>query len=135
MKDAYGCSLRLLPYFLSCGTVRKFHKGSKLGAGQPNITRSMNRLEEQLGCKLFRGSVRGVELTQEDERLMAHMEIAYRHLREAEEDLTQEKQLKNGPQFAALARRRMTWKAISKEWAFCLKAWQGRQCNVGKSVS
>ena len=46
----------------------------------------MNRLEKQLGCKLFRRSVRGVELTQEGERLMTHVEIAYRHLRAAEEE-------------------------------------------------
>ena len=47
---------------------------------QPNITRSMNNLENQLGCQLFVRSNRGVELTPEGERLFSHVSIAYRQL-------------------------------------------------------
>ena len=39
---------------------------------QPNITRSMNNLEQELGCRLFVRSNRGVTLTPEGEKLFAH---------------------------------------------------------------
>ena len=92
--DVHYDYYRIFYHVAQCGSFTK--AANKLGASQPNSTRSMNRLEKQLGCKLFRRSVRGVELTQEGERLMTHVEIAYRHLRAAEEELTQERQLKNG---------------------------------------
>ena len=46
---------------------------------QPNITRSMNNLENQLGCRLFIRSNRGVTLTREGEKLYKHVTIAYQH--------------------------------------------------------
>lgn len=54
---------------------------------QPNITRSMNNLENQLGCRLFIRSNRGVTLTPEGERLFYHVSIAYRQLQMAEVEL------------------------------------------------
>lgn len=41
-----------------------------MGNNQPNITRCMNILENELGCKLFIRSNRGVQLTIEGERLL-----------------------------------------------------------------
>ena len=84
---------RLFYHVAKCGSFTRAAR--ELGANQPNVTRSMNRLEGQLGCRLFRRSIRGVELTQEGERLLEHVEIAYRHLRAAELELAQASDLKN----------------------------------------
>ena len=54
---------------------------------QPNITRSMNNLENQLGCRLFIRSNRGVSLTPEGDRLFHHVSIAYKQLQMAESEL------------------------------------------------
>lgn len=40
-----------------------------LGNNQPNITRCMNNLEQDLGCKLFIRTNRGISLTPEGVRL------------------------------------------------------------------
>ena len=44
--------------------------------GQPNITRSMNLLEHELGCRLFTRSNRGVRLTPEGQKLYEHVASA-----------------------------------------------------------
>lgn len=56
---------------------------------QPNITRCMNNLEEELGCALFVRSNRGVSLTPEGQKLYAHVSIAFRQLEAGEEELRQ----------------------------------------------
>ena len=43
---------------------------------QPNITRIIRILENELGCNLFVRSNRGVKLTPEGEELYAHIRIA-----------------------------------------------------------
>ncbi|MDD7403630.1 MAG: LysR family transcriptional regulator [Butyribacter sp.] len=58
-----------------------------LHSNQPNITKFMNKLEEQLGCKLMIRSNRGITLTPEGERLFAHVSVAYAQLKEAEEEI------------------------------------------------
>lgn len=63
---------------------------------QPNITRSMNNLENQLGCRLFIRSNRGVTLTPEGERLFYHVSIAYKQLQLAESELGRGKGLQSG---------------------------------------
>jgi len=58
-----------------------------LRSNQPNVTRIMKLLESQLNCKLFVREARGVSLTEEGEKLYAHVEIAYRHLLSAQEEI------------------------------------------------
>lgn len=83
---------RIFYHVAQCGSFSR--AAQRLGANQPNITRSINRLEAQLGCRLFLRSVRGVELTREGERLMEHVRVAYRHLRAAEMELKKDAELK-----------------------------------------
>ena len=52
----------------------------ELFAGQPNVTRTVKMLEEQLGCALFVRTKRKVELTPEGEKLFQHVRIAIEHL-------------------------------------------------------
>lgn len=61
-----------------------------LGSNQPNVTRIMKLLESQLNCRLFIRGARGVSLTEEGRRLYAHVEIAYKHLQNAEEEISRQ---------------------------------------------
>ena len=58
-----------------------------LGSNQPNVTRIMKLLETQLNCRLFVREARGISLTQEGELLYSHVEVAYRHLLNAQEEI------------------------------------------------
>lgn len=58
-----------------------------LGNSQPNVTRAMNCLEQQVHTTLFVRTNRGVHLTAEGERLYAHVSKAMEHILEAEEEL------------------------------------------------
>ncbi len=61
---------------------------SALGSSQPNVTRVMKLLEAQLNCPLFVRGARGVGLTEEGEKLYAHVAIAFQHLVDAEEEIS-----------------------------------------------
>ncbi|MCD8082519.1 MAG: LysR family transcriptional regulator [Clostridiales bacterium] len=63
---------------------------------QPNITRAMNNLEQELGCRLFLRSHRGVTLTPEGEMLYAHVQVAQEQLQLGEEELLNTKSLRHG---------------------------------------
>lgn len=67
-----------------------------LMSNQPNITHFMNNLENQLGCKLFVRSNRGVTLTAEGQKLYQHVAIAYQHLHAAELEIASERSLESG---------------------------------------
>lgn len=60
---------------------------SALGSNQPNVTRVMKLLESQLGCRLFIREARGIRLTEEGRCLYSHVEVAYRHLMNAQEEI------------------------------------------------
>ena len=60
--------------FYYVAKYQNFTKAARvLGSNQPNVTHTMNRLEEQLGCVLFIRSNRGVTLTPEGELLYARV--------------------------------------------------------------
>lgn len=63
---------------------------------QPNITRSMNNLEKQLGCTLFLRSNRGVTLTPEGEKLYSFVAVAFDQLNQAELELANANSLQSG---------------------------------------
>ncbi|SKC09622.1 DNA-binding transcriptional regulator, LysR family [Lachnospiraceae bacterium] len=68
----------------------------ELGTSQPNITRTINRLEEDLQCKLFLRNNRGIQLTPEGEELFSHVSIAIQQLQRGEQKLTDKSRLKSG---------------------------------------
>ena len=56
--------------FYYAAKYKSFSKAAEiLMSNQPNITHFMNNLENQLGCRLFIRSNRGVTLTREGEKL------------------------------------------------------------------
>ncbi|MCQ2442336.1 MAG: LysR family transcriptional regulator [Oscillospiraceae bacterium] len=82
-------------YYVAC--YRSFTRAAAaLMNSQPNITRSMNNLENELGCKLFFRSNRGVMLTPEGEQLFSHIKIAQEQIMEAEAELDSRKNLTRG---------------------------------------
>lgn len=64
-------------FFYFVAQYKSFTKAAEiLNNNQPNITRCMNILENELECKLFVRSNRGVTLTPEGEKLFQH--VCYR---------------------------------------------------------
>ena len=63
---------------------------------QPNITRMMKKLENELGCTLFLRQRHGVSLTAEGERLYGHISAAIGHILRGEEEIAACKSLKYG---------------------------------------
>lgn len=63
---------------------------------QPNITRMMKKLEEELGCSLFIRQRHGVSLTPEGEKLYSHISIAYEHILAGEQEIARDKGLETG---------------------------------------
>ena len=67
-----------------------------LGNSQPNVTRAMNCLESEAQCKLFVRTNRGVRLTPEGERLYTKVAAAITLFQEAEDEMTESVELKQG---------------------------------------
>ena len=63
---------------------------------QPNITRMMKKLEEELGCTLFVRQRHGVSLTPEGEKLYGHVSIAFEHILWGEEEIARDQSLQAG---------------------------------------
>ena len=63
---------------------------------QPNVTRTVKKLEEALGCTLLIRSNRGISLTPEGERLYSHVRIAVEQLQAGEEALSQRLSVQHG---------------------------------------
>lgn len=67
-----------------------------LHSNQPNVSRAIRLLEDELGCCLLVRSNRGISLTPEGRRLFAHVSVAVEHLQAAEEEIEQSKGLQEG---------------------------------------
>ena len=58
-----------------------------LHSNQPNLSRTIKLLEQELECQLLLRSNRGISLTPEGEKLYSHVKIAIEQLQSAEEEL------------------------------------------------
>lgn len=67
-----------------------------LGSSQPNVTRIIKLLESQLNCRLFIREPRGLSLTEAGEKLYSHVEIAYKHFINAQEEISGESDEERG---------------------------------------
>lgn len=83
--------------FYYVAKYENFTKAARvLGNSQPNITRAMNSLEQQIHSTLFVRTNRGVQLTPEGQRLYTHVSAAMLQLWAAEEELTDSTGLTHG---------------------------------------
>ena len=85
---------RIFYYVAKYGSFTK--AAEVLMSNQPNVTRCMNKLEQETGCRLFLRSRSGAALTPEGSRLFAHVEVAVEQLLAAEEELGDVSGLKSG---------------------------------------
>ena len=88
--DAY----RVFYYVARYGNITQ--AANALFCNQPNVTRTIKRLEEALGCTLFLRSNRGVTLTPEGELLLTHVTLAMEHLDSAEQELSAQGEMRRG---------------------------------------
>lgn len=63
---------------------------------QPNITRTMKKLEKELECTLFVRQRHGIALTPEGEKLYAHVSAAFEHISYGEQEIARDKSLQSG---------------------------------------
>lgn len=76
---------------------KNFTKAAELlGNNQPNVTRSMNNLEAEFGCRLFARSNRGVSLTPIGEQLFQYVSAAMNNLEQGEEEIKKTLNIENG---------------------------------------
>ena len=76
---------KIFYYVAKYGNITK--AAAALGSNQPNVSRIMKLLETQLNCRLIIREPRGIRLTETGQQLYAHVEIAYRHLLKAQEEI------------------------------------------------
>lgn len=67
-----------------------------MGSSQPNVSRAMINLENELGCRLMHRSRSGISLTPEGERLWRHVRAAFEQIQLGEAELAQERDLLSG---------------------------------------
>src|SRR5699024_10785406 len=83
--------------FYYVAQYRSFTRAAEvLHGSQPNITRTINLLEQELGCRLFERSHRGVALTPEGGQLFAHVQIMQEQMQAAESELASRRSLHSG---------------------------------------
>ena len=68
---------------------------------QPNITRTIKILENELGCVLFTRNNKGMTLTPEGERLFIHVESALKNIEDGEKEIIESKNLETGSIYIA----------------------------------
>ncbi|MGN0131169.1 MAG: LysR family transcriptional regulator [Lachnospiraceae bacterium] len=75
--------------FYHVAKYESFTKAAKvLSSNQPNVTHAMNKLENELGCRLFIRSHKGITLTEEGKMLYHRAAIAFEQLSMAENELS-----------------------------------------------
>lgn len=90
-------SLDAYRVFSCVAQYRSFTKAANaLYTNQPNVTRTIKNLEQELGCALFLRTSRMVQLTPEGEALYAHIQQAMEHIAAGEEHLLRHAALKEG---------------------------------------
>lgn len=85
---------RIFYFVANCKNITLAAKALYLS--QPNVTRTMKLLEQELGCPLFLRSRRGITLTPEGELLLSHVAPAVEHIEAAQRELTLERELRQG---------------------------------------
>lgn len=90
-------SLDAYRVFFFVAKYRSFTKAAQLlYSNQPNVTRTIKKLEQSLGCPLFLRSSRSVQLTPEGEELYTHISLAMQQIQSGEEMILRHTTLQSG---------------------------------------
>ena len=96
-KNIMDVNFEYYKIFYYVARYHNFTKAAKvLGNSQPNVTRAMNCLEQQLGRILFVRTFRVVQLTWDGEQLYSYVEAAMSQLLTAEDELADGENLTHG---------------------------------------
>lgn len=90
---------RVFYYVAKYGNITRAAK--LLMNDQPNLTRTIKKLESDLGCPLFLRSHSGMTLTPEGERLYSHIRIAFEHIEAGEAELAKSRNMQTGTVYVA----------------------------------
>lgn len=83
--------------FYYSAKYQSFTKAAQyLFSNQPNVTRAIHRMEQELGCRLFVRSRRGVTLTPEGEKLYAHVAVAEANILAGISEIAGDRNLSSG---------------------------------------
>lgn len=69
---------------------------AELYSSQPAVTRAIQNMENELGCRLFTRSKTGVEFTHEGEQLFEYVSVAFQQLVKAEEEVSRSVSVEGG---------------------------------------
>ncbi len=69
---------------------------AELYSSQPAVTRALQNMEAELGCKLFLRKKTGVEFTREGENLFEHVRVGFQQIAKAEEELRRSTSVNGG---------------------------------------
>ena len=90
---------RVFYYVAKYGNISQAAK--QLMSNQPNMTRTIKKLEAELGCPLFLRSKKGMKLTDEGKRLYEHIRIAVEHINAGESEIGENRSFKSGTVYIA----------------------------------
>ena len=90
---------RVFYYVAKYGNISQAAK--QLMNNQPNMTRTIKKLEAELGCPLFLRSKKGMKLTDEGKRLYEHIRIAVEHIEAGESEIDESRGVKSGTVYIA----------------------------------
>ena len=85
---------RVFYYVAKCRSITQ--AATLLLSNQPNVTRTIKKLERELDCMLFVRSRQGVQLTPEGKKLFEHIRIAFEHIEAGEEEIALKKTMQRG---------------------------------------
>ena len=96
-KINYEIDLNLYKTFYAVAQNKSFSKASEeIYISQPAISYSINKLEKQLGVKLFYRTTKGALLTPEGEELFGFVKTAYEYIYLGEQSIRNSKELISG---------------------------------------
>ena len=97
MEESMAISDDAYRVFYHVAICKSFTRAAQvLNSSQPNITRIIRQLEQELGCRLFTRSNKGIVLTAEGEILFAHAQTAVQHISRAEAELKSRSGMQTG---------------------------------------
>ena len=83
--------------FYNVAKYKSFTRAAEvMYSNQPNLTRAIKTLENELGCTLFERTNKGVRLTDDGKELYEHISVAFEHIQAGEEAVSAKRSMDYG---------------------------------------